>query len=233
MADTFTNIIRKITPAGVVSTLAGTAGVTGHADGTGAAASFYYPAGVAVDASGNVYVADLSNSTIRKITPAGMVSTLAGTAGVTGHADGTGAAASFYRPRGVAVDASGNVYVADLNNSTIRRITPAGVVSTLAGTAGVTGHADGTGAAASFYRPRGVAVDASGNVYVADTSNNIIRKTTPAGVVSTVIGTPNASGVQFGSMPGIVTSPLGIALGLTNTLYFTMQNAVVRVAPVP
>ena len=159
----------------VVSTLAGLAGTFGSADNTGAAARFYYPHGVAVDAAGTVYVADASNQTIRKITPAGAVSTLAGTAGSSGSADGTGVAARFNLPSGVAVDAAGAVYVADRSNHTIRKITPAGVVSTLAGTAGSVGSADGTGAAARFRTPDGVAVDAAGAVYVADTYNHTIR----------------------------------------------------------
>ena len=188
VADSGNNTIRKITPAGVVSTLAGMAGSSGSADGTGSAARFNYPTGVAVDGSGNVYVADTGNNTIRKITPAGVVSTLAGTAGSSGSADGTGSAARFYYPYGVAVDGSGNVYVADNDNYTIRKITPAGVVSTLAGLAGSSGSADGTGSAARFYYPYGVAVDGSGNVYVADTDNDTIRKITPAGVVSTLAG---------------------------------------------
>ena len=175
--------------AAVVTTLAGTAAVTGSADGTGSAARFNYPTGVAVDSSGNVYVADLSNNTIRKVTPGGVVTTLAGTAAVTGSADGTGSAARFYYPSGVAVDSSGNVYVADQFNHTIRKVTPGGVVTTLAGTAGVDGSVDGTGSAASFKRPQGVAVDSSGNVYVADYYNHTIRKVTPSGVVTTLAGT--------------------------------------------
>ena len=144
---------------------------------------------MAVDGTGNVYVADSENSTLRKVTPAGVVTTLAGTAGFPGSADGTGAAARFGFPAGVAVDGSGNVYVADTGNSTVRKVTPAGVVSTLAGTAGSYGSADGTGAAARFNLPIGVAVDGSGNVYVADTYNDTLRKVTPAGVVSTLAGT--------------------------------------------
>jgi len=199
VADTFNNIIRKVTPAGVVSTLAGTAGAEGSADGTGAAARFSYPGGVAVDGSGNVYVADSGNNTIRKVTPAGVVSTLAGSAGVSGSADGTGAGARFDFPTGVAIDGSGNVYVADTNNNTIRKVTPAGVVSTLAGSAGVSGSADGTGAAARFNLPTGVAMDGSGNVDVADTFNNTVRKVTPAGVVSTLAGRAGSSGSADGT----------------------------------
>lgn len=183
VADSFDNVIRKITPDGVVTTIAGTPPEYGHphgygaddrmdhpgsADGTGTAAQFCYPSAVAVDGAGNLYVADEGNNTIRKITPGGVVTTLAGTAGTSGSADGTGAAAQFCSPRGVAVDAGGNVYVADAGNGTIRKITPGGVVTTLAGAAGTPGSADGTGAAARFHGPSGLAVDAAGNVYVGD-----------------------------------------------------------------
>ena len=185
VADTGNQTIREITAAGVVSTLAGLAGNQGSADGTGNAARFNNPFGVAVDAAGNVYVGDTFNQTIRKITAAGVVSTLAGLANSRGIADGTGNVARFDQPGGVAVDATGNVYVADAGNSTIRTITPAGVVSTLAGSAGNAGNVDGTGAAARFNAPIDVTVDAAGNVYVADSSNQSIRLITPAGVVTT------------------------------------------------
>ena len=170
------------------TTFAGAAGVLGSADGTGAASRFSSPSGVVVDASGNLYVADTGNSTIRKVTPAGVVTTIAGAAGITGIADGTGAGAQFKYPQGIAVDASGNLYVADTGNNTIRKVTPAGVVTTIAGTAGITGSANGTGPAAQFNSPLGVAVDASGNVFVADSFNYIIREITPAGVVTTPVG---------------------------------------------
>src|SRR5438309_510909 len=151
--------------------------IPGSADGTGNAASFNGPFGVSVGSAGNVYVADTSNSTIRKITPAGVVSTLAGTAGGRGSDDGTGSVARFNFPAGVTVDSSGNVYVADSSNNTIRKITPAGVVTTLAGLAppGARDSADGVGSAARFNDPIGVTVDSAGKVYVADTGNNTIR----------------------------------------------------------
>lgn len=170
-----------------VGTLAGSASSMGAVDGTAAEASFSSPQGVAVDTAGNVYVADSSNSLIRKITPGGVVSTLAGTAGTIGFTNGTGTAATFWQPTGVAVDTAGNVYVADSGNNAIRKITPAGLVSTLAGSA-TWGFANGTGPAASFHSPNSVAVDTAGNVYVADSGNNAIRKITPAGLVSTVAG---------------------------------------------
>lgn len=181
------NIIRKITPTGVVTTLAGTAGVSGHADGTGKAASFNLPAGVAIDSMGNLFVAESGNHTVRKITSSGVVTTLAGTAGKKGPANGTGTAARFNHPMAVAIDGAHNVYVADSGNNTIRRITPAGLVTTLAGTAGMEGDADGTGADARFFQPNGVAIDSAGNIYVADTCNHSIRKITPAGIVTTLV----------------------------------------------
>ena len=147
-----------------------------------------------MDSAGNVYVADSNNHTIRKVTPGGVVTTLAGLAGSSGSADGTGSAARFYHPYGVAVDSAGNVYVADTCNHTIRKVTPGGVVTTLAGLAGSSGSADGTGSAARFYIPYGVAVDSAGNVYVADTDNHTIRKVTPGGVVTTLAGLAGSSG---------------------------------------
>jgi streptogramin lyase len=201
------NKILKITSAGVVTTLAGS-GSTGSADGTGTAATFRNPAGVAVDASGNIYVADQANHKIRKITPAGVVTTLAGS-GSTGSADGTGTAATFRYPAGVAVDAFGIIYVADKDNHKIRRITPAGVVSTLAGS-GSWGYDDGTGTAATFNDPTGVAVDVSRNIYVADQVNNSIRKITPAGVVTTLA-------VFF-------NSPTGVAVDVFGNVYVADQN---------
>jgi sugar lactone lactonase YvrE len=136
---------------------------------------------VAVDGSGNIFVADTGNNTIRKITPAGVVTTFAGTAGSPGSTDGTGSAARFNSPCGVAVDGSGNVFVADTGSNTIRKVTPTGVVTTLAGSSGVVGNADGTRATARFNGPSSVAVDGSGNVFVADTGNNTIRKITASG----------------------------------------------------
>jgi MYXO-CTERM domain-containing protein len=138
-----------------------------------------------VDASGNVYVADTTNNLLRKITPDGTVSTLAGVVGVAGSSDGTGSAALFNMPGGLAVDASGNIYLADTGNSTIRKITPAGVVTTIAGLPGVAGFKDGTGSDAWFNQPKALTVDATGNVFVADTGNATVRQITPAGVVTT------------------------------------------------
>ena len=231
VVDYGNNTIRKISPAGVVTTLAGTAGVQDSTDGTGAAARFSNPIGLTVDGAGNVLVADSANHTIRKISPAGVVTTLAGTAGSAGITDGTGAAARFNNPRGLAVDGAGNVLVADAPNHTIRKISPAGVVTTLAGTAGVQDSTDGTGAAARFNFPQGLAVDAAGNVLVADTSNHTIRKISPAGVVTTVVGAAGVRGFNPGPLPGALSSPIGLALQ-GNTLYFSQQNGVGMVSDI-
>ncbi|MEI6714269.1 MAG: HYR domain-containing protein [Verrucomicrobiota bacterium] len=217
VADTGNNKIRKITSDGVVSTLAGS-GVSGSADGTGAGASFDNPKGVCVDGSGNVYVADFYNQKIRKITSDGLVSTLAGS-GSYGRADGTGTAASFAYPQGVCVDGSANVYVADTSYHTIRKITSNGVVTTLAGS-GTSGSADGTGSGASFYNPLRVCVDGSGNVYVADRSNNVIRKITSSGVVSTIAGSGKSGSDDGAGFSSGATFPLG-----TQTLRATAIDA--------
>jgi len=168
----------------------------GQYDGTSNAVRFYYPLSVAMDGSSNGYVADSYNHTIRKITPAGVVSTLAGLAGSSGTNDGTGSAARFNTPYGVAVDSGGNVYVADDYNHTVRKITPAGEVTTLAGQAGSSGTNDGTGTAANFSYPQGVAVDSGGNLYVADTYNHTIRQITPVGEVTTLAGQAGSSGTN-------------------------------------
>ena len=188
VADALNYRIRKITPEGLVTTLAGS-GTRAYADGRGAAASFEHPHDVAVDADGVLYVADAYNNRIRKITPEGDVTTLAGS-GTRAYADGRGAAASFNTPYGVAVDADGVLYVADYYNYRIRKITPEGDVTTLAGS-GTRTYADGRGAAASFRSPYGVAVDADGVLYVADTDSHRIRKITPDGLVTTFADSGN------------------------------------------
>ncbi len=227
VADLLNHKIRKITPAGVVSTIAGT-GSVGSNDGAGASASFNGPRGLAVDASGNVYVADTYNNKIRKITSAGVVSTFAGT-GSQGDTDGAGASASFNQPYGVAVDGVGNVYVADTYNHKIRKITPSGVVSTLAGT-GSAGSNDGAGSSATFSYPYDVAVDSSGNIYVADRNNYKIRKITPSGVVSTVAGTGSQGSIND---PATFNAPEAVAIDASGNIYVadTINAKIRKITP--
>ncbi len=226
IADLANNVIRKITPAGVVSTLAGS-GTAGSANGQGVAASFNGPEGVAVDAAGNVYVADRSNNLIRKITPWGLVSTFAGS-GSAGSADGAGAAASFHLPGGIAIDAAGNLYIGDYGNNKVRKITPGGVVSTFAGT-GATGSANGPGSSATFNQPLGLAVDPAGNVYVADWHNNLIRVISPAGVVSTLAGSGTAGSSDGTGAYASFNFPTGVALDASGNLYVAdEQNNKIR-----
>jgi sugar lactone lactonase YvrE len=217
VADTANNIIRKITPDGFVSTLAGVPGTHGSTDGPGKHARFWAPFGITVDRAGNVYVADTANNIIRKITPDGFVSTLAGSVGHPGNQDGTGSNAQFRNPWGVAVTDQGNVFVADMSNNTIRKISPTGVVSTLAGQAGVSGSRDGMGADAQFNNPFALAVDPEDNIYVSDSANNTIRKITPNGAVSTLAGLPGQAGstdgngttARFWNPQGLVTDDHG------------------------
>ena len=175
----------------IVTTLAGD-GTRGYLDDTGTAAQFNWPNDVTVDSLGNVYVADGWNYRIRKIDPDGVVTTVAGD-GTKGYADGTGTGAQFSDPRGIAIDSSGNIYVTDDDSYTsscrIRKITSAGVVTTLAG--GGYGYADGTGTGAQFnQQPSGIAVDSDGNVYVSHELNYIprIRKIDITGYVTTIAG---------------------------------------------
>jgi sugar lactone lactonase YvrE len=223
-------MIRKISPDGVVVTLAGLT-TMGAANGSGTLASFKYPEGIAVDTADNLYVADTGNFLIRKITPEGIVSTLAGS-GSRGSNDGTGTTASFGGPAGVAVDSLGNVYVADMGNNLIRKVTPGGVVMTLAGS-GARGSDNGVGTAASFNGPTGVAVDAVGNIYVTDASNEMIRKITPGGVVTKWAGSGSV-GMKNG--PGAVATfhyPIGIAIDHLNNLYVAdmTSNLIRKITP--
>jgi len=176
VADHLTHIIRKIDPAGNVTTLAGTAFLTGTANGQGATARFNRPYGLEIDNNGDLIVADEWNHLIRRVTPAGLVTTIAGS-GVLGSQDGTGVAARFNYPWDIAVDANDDMFVADGFNNTIRKVTPAGVVTTYVGTAGTSGANDGTGPSASFNGATGITYyDATDELYVADAYNELVRK---------------------------------------------------------
>ena len=218
VSDSTANVIRKIDTSGVVSVYAGS-GAAPFTNGQGINASFNSPYGLARDSSGNIYVADTNNHAIRMISTAGLVTTLAGNAGgVPGYSDGNGGNASFNYPTGVAVDSHGNVIVADSHNQVIRRITPSGDVSTIAGTANapplaIPTDGDGIGAAARFNIPLGVAVDSADNIYVADTSNNMIRRITPAGMVITLAGNGSSNTTNGSGYAARFWEPTAIAVG--------------------
>ncbi len=227
MADTKNHRIRKISTSCFVSTLAGS-GTNSLVDGTGTGSSFSFPKGITVDGLGNVYIGDFSNNAIRKITPLGVVTTLAGGVLLPGSINGTGSGASFNGPTGLAVDSLGNVYVADYFNHKIRKITSSGVVTTFAGS-GAQGYLNGIGTAADFNYPTGVAVDDSGNVFVADYGNDVIRKISPTGIVTTLAGS-NTQGSANGT--GIATSfnkPYGITIDQLGNVYVGEQgNRLIR-----
>ncbi|HEY8026348.1 MAG TPA: DUF4214 domain-containing protein [Burkholderiaceae bacterium] len=229
VSDTGNDTIRKVTPSGIVSTVAGQAGLRGYADGAGAAATFNYLGGITIDGAGNLLVID--TFAVRKITPSGSVTTFAGATNVNGDVDGTGTAARFHYLGAIAIDKSGNFYVTDTVSNDVRKITPAAVVTTLAGLAGTGGSADGTGSAARFAYPYGVAADAAGNVYVSERSNDLIRKITPAGVVTRFSGViplvqDSADGglnaASFNQPAGICFDPAG------NLLVADTGNSLIR-----
>jgi len=224
VADMGNNTIRRISPSGEVTTLAGLAGKAGEIDSYGASARFTAPSGVTVDQDGYVYVAEFAGDIIRKISPGGSVGTLAGSSGNAGWKDATGDNAHFRNPWAVAADRSGYVYVADKDNHVIRKIAPSGLVTTMAGKPGEAGSADGDGSSARFHDPQGITVDSAGNVYVADTGNQAIRRITPSGQVTTIISN--------------VTRLLSIAVDSAGAIYYSDSGGVYKItngkaAPLP
>jgi sugar lactone lactonase YvrE len=211
--------IRKITPKGIVTTLAGS-GKAGFADGSGEEASFDHPHGIAVDREGNVYVGDTKNHRVRKITPNGIVTTLAGS-GIAGYADGVGAEASFSGPMGVAVDRDGNVYISEGNR--IRKITPEGVVTTLAGS-GKPASQDGNGVEASFNGALGLTIDQFGDIYVAESTGQKIRRISPDGRVSTIAGSGEIGAKDGDSLSASFNNPWGVAIDEFGAVYVSDQG---------
>ena len=229
-SDTGNATIRRIASDGTVTTFAGSATLRGNNDATGTAATFSSPIGLAFDSAGNLYVADEMNHTLRRISSTGTVSTYAGAAGFSGTTNGALLTARFNHPSGVAFDSAGNLYVADTFNHTIRKISPLGVVTTFAGLEGVTGTSDGSGSAALFNKPTGLATDSAGNVYVADTANSSIRKITPAGIVTTFAGLSTISGLKDGTgSDAWFNQPQALDFDGTGNLYIAdTGNAAIR-----
>lgn len=224
VADTYNHTIRKLTSAGVVTTIAGTAGTAGATDGTGSAALFYGPKSLVSDGT-NLYVTDTSNHSIRQVViGTGVTTTLAGYAGTSGTTDGTGSAARFYAPFGVTIQGV-NLYVTDTANHTIRKVTTGGVATTLAGTAGTSGTTDATGTSAKFNTPTGIVSDGT-NLYVADSGNHTIRKVViVGGAVTTLAGTAGTSGSADGTGAAArFNQPVGLTIDNAGNLYASDQN---------
>jgi sugar lactone lactonase YvrE len=218
VADRGNHKIRRVAPAGAVSTLAGS-GMPAFADGTGASAGFFNPTAVAAHPlSGDLYCADYSNHRIRRVTLAGVASTFAGS-GTPAWADGAGASSSFKNPAGLVFDAAGVLYVADQVNHRIRKVTPLGAVSTLAGNGNAAPFSDGVGTStATFNNPCGVEVDGLGNVLVADVVNNRIRRITPVGVVTTFVGSGAAAWTDGVGTAAAFSAPRHLALQANGNL---------------
>jgi sugar lactone lactonase YvrE len=228
VAEPSSATIRKVTPQGAVSTLAGANGAVGYADGTAGAARFNMPSRLKTDGDGNLYVTDTGNSVVRKITPAGETGTLAGN-GSCGSADGRSTSARFCNPKGIALDRHGNLWIADTGNHTVRRIDAGGQVTTVAGTPGVCGSANGRGGAAQFCSPQDVEVDEWDNVYVVDTGNSTVRMIKPGGEVTTLAGQAGQCGAVDGS-PTVsrLCAPSAIAVEGNDLYIADTGNATIR-----
>lgn len=228
VAEPASATIRKVTPQGAVTTLAGTVGAVGYADGNGAAARFNQPSRLETDSQGNVYLTDTGNSVVRRITPGGAVGTVAGN-GTCGSVDGRTTSAQFCNPKGIALDRWGNLWVADTGNHTVRRIDPNGNVSTVAGSPGVCGSANGSGGVSRFCNPQDVDVDEWGNVYVVDTGNSTIRMINPKGEVTTLAGQAGQCGAVDGSTTvSRLCAPSGIAVEGNDLYIADTGNATIR-----
>jgi len=241
VADGGNHTIRKITPGGTVSTFAGMAGAAAHVDATGTAARFNTPVSLVFDQNGNLYVADARNARIRKITPAGVVTTLAGNGvGFPAIAPGIGTAATIARPRFLTIDSQGNLYFTN-NQNQIGKVTTSGAEVTLfAGSAtGASGDVNGTGLAASFEKPSGLAVDAADNVYVVDFENMKIKKITSAGVVTTFAGTGAGGTTDGTTTTATFNYPRGITIDCLGNIYIsqgteeesTTDDAIRKITP--
>ena len=224
--DTKNNRIRKIDPDGQVTTFAGS--IQGSSDGQGTNAEFYFPGGIAIGIDGMIYVADAQNHKIRMIYTDGTVSTFAGS--LQGFADGIGIDSQFSYPTGITIDSFGVIYVADRGNARIRKILPSGHVTTLAGGLPISlqdSYKDGIGTDTSFRSPSGITIDTCGNLYVTDTANNIIRKVTSDGIVTTIAGKPIIRNQLFADGLGTAASfrsPYGISFDTKNNILYVTDS---------
>jgi len=228
VADSHNNVIRKITSDGTVTTWAGS-GAVGSADGKGTAASFFYPTALAVDSNGNVYVSDTHNNLIRKIDPTGVVTTLAGKGRVSANDIDTSDIVRLDNPAGIAVNNTGDVYIADWGNDVIRKIDLSGKITDVAGNKGVPGAENGVGSSASFYLPWGLVLDSMNNLYVADSYNNMIRKISTDGTVTTVAGKKENGSADGKDTAASFSHPAGLAIDKHGNLYVAdMGNNKIR-----
>lgn len=229
VANSGNHVIRTISPAGMVSTLAGHAGIAGWRDGAATNTLFNNPIGLALAPDGTLYVADLYNHVVRQISPTGVVRTIAGRHEVSGYQDGLGTNAMFSYPKGLALDTNGNLYVAD-SGTVIRKINPLGMVSTFAGRANVSGYQDGQGTNAQFSGVSGLALDSKGNLYAADQWNNVIRRISPEGSVTTWVGRQDRPVYRDGQGTNAwLAGPVDLCMDGQGTLYVTeSENHCVR-----
>ena len=228
VADTGNHTLRRIAPDGTVTTLAGAAGLPGADDAVGTLARFNAPYGLAMDGSGGLYIGDSQNHTIRFMAANGTVSTFAGSAGQSGSTDASGASARFNQPNGLALASNGILYVADYGNSCIRAIASNGLVSTLAGLAGTPALLDATGAAARFNLPVGLALDANGNLWIADTHNHAVRRISPAGVVTLMAGSGAAGNADGTGSAALFNLPCGLAATPSGLVVADTRNQLLR-----
>ena len=234
IADTYNHSIRRVSTSGTISTLVGTGMADYSGDGgLGTAATLNTPNGLAVDSAGNIFIADTLNHAIRKLDTSGIISTVAGT-GVQGYGGNTGPAinGTLNSPNGVTVDSAGNLFIADTLNNVIRKVDTSGNITTFVGN-GVQGFGGdgGPGFSASFNHPAGVAKDSSGNLFIADALNNVIRKVSSGGTVSTFAGT-GVAGYSGDGGPALAATfqvPIGVSLdSLGNILIADFANNVIR-----
>jgi gliding motility-associated-like protein len=229
VADSYNHLIRKITPSGLVSTIAGT-GVRGRDNGTSSEASFDTPFGVMVDQNGNVFVADAGNNQIRKITPGGLVSVYAGNLiGRAGAEDGAAGTERLTLPESMVFDELGNMYVADTENHSIRKISPGIEVTTFSGYLGVKGDAEGQGAIARYEKPVAIARDPrNGDFYVADYINNKVRRISANGLMTTYTGTGEQSSINGPRLTAAFDHPTGLTIDNKGNVYVSDDNNLIR-----